>query len=463
MSTTRHLDLEFGGSALRVSLPGNADILRLPAVPALRDPAGAIRAALAQPLGAPPLAEIAAGKVRAKGGASAVIVVSDQTRPVPYCGPDGILEPVIAILSAAGVRQITILVATGTHRAMEADELRRMLPESVFRAGIAVVNHDCRDAAALRRIGTTRRGTEIWLNRRYLEADLRILTGLVEPHFMAGVSGGPKSVCPGLVGEKATYVFHGARMMADPRSASLRLEDNPCQEEALEVATLAGVDFIVNATINRERRLTGVFAGALVTAHRAAAACVMDESVIPIAREYDVVVTHAGFVGINHYQAAKAAVEGARAVRAGGTLILAANHTDREPVGGADYRRLLPLLSELGIDALERRMLEPDWTFVPEQWELQMWGRALRKLGRPEGLIYCSPQLTGATFKGLPGRDGGTGLAGLVGRDLAEAMVQRALDETLAANPGASVGVLADGPYGVPRVATPATPPPRIP
>ena len=231
------------------------------------------------------------------------------------------------------------------------------------------------------------------------------------------------------------------------------MEDNPCQAEALEVATLAGVDFMVNVTINRERRLTGVFAGALVPAHRAAATRVMDESVIPIAREYDVVVTHAGFVGINHYQAAKAAVEGARAVRTGGTLILTANNTDREPVGGADYRRLLPLLAELGIDELERQLLAPDWTFVPEQWELQMWGRALRKLGRPEGLVYCSPQLTGVAFRGLPGRDGGAGLVGLAGRDLAEAMVQRALDETLATTPGVRMAVLVDGPYGVPRVS----------
>lgn len=450
---TQTIDLEFGSSMLSLSIPGNADILRLPAVPALADPAGAVRAALAKPLGAVTLAEVAAGKVRGKRSATAVIVVSDKTRPVPYRGPGGILEPVIEALRSAGVERITVLVATGTHAAMDAAELRRMLPESVFQAGIDVINHDCRDMASLRCIGRTRRGTDSWLNRLYLDADVRILTGLVEPHFMAGVSGGPKSVCPGLIGEKATYVFHGARMMADPRSAAMRLEDNPCQEEALEVATLAGVDFIVNATINRDRQLTGVFAGALVPAHRAAAAKVMEESVIPIAREYDVVVTHAGFVGINHYQAAKAAVEGARAVRTGGTLILAANHTDRELVGGADYRRLLPMLSELGPDELDRRFLSPDWPFVPEQWQLQMWGRALRKLGRSAGLVYCSPQLTGSSFLGLPGCDGGVGIPGLTGRDLAQAMVQRAMDKSLAAAPDARLAVLADGPYGVPRVA----------
>ena len=190
---SQSIDLEFGSSALRLSLPANTDVLRLAAVPALPDAAGAVRAALASPLGALPLVEIAANKVRSKGAESAVIVVSDKTRPVPYRGPEGILEPVIGMLRAAGVGRITILVATGTHSAMDDAELRRMLPDSVFHEGIEVINHDCRDAASLQCLGRTRRGTDIWLNRLYLDADLRILTGLVEPHFMAGVSGGPKT------------------------------------------------------------------------------------------------------------------------------------------------------------------------------------------------------------------------------------------------------------------------------
>jgi nickel-dependent lactate racemase len=446
------MDLEFGHEHLHIRLPAGADILRLPDVTPVADPAGAIRQALVSPLGAPPLSERVAATIRRNPKAEAVIVISDNTRPVPYRGPEGILEPLIAILKAGGVRRTTILVATGTHRAMDDGELRHLLTPAAFQPGVEVVNHDCRDPLSLRCIGHTRRGTEIWLNRRYLDADLKILTGLVEPHFMAGVSGGPKSVCPGLVGEKATHVFHGARMMADARATSLQRDGNPCQEEAREVAAMAGVDFIVNVVLTRDRRLAGVFAGALGAAHDAAVARVVTESVIPIRREYDVVLTHAGYVGINHYQAAKAAVEAARALRSGGTLILAAHHTDRDPVGGANYRRLLPLLTELGIDELDRRLLSPEWTFVPEQWELQMWGRALRKLGQAGQLVYCSPQLTGPAFKGLPGHDGGAGLAGLAGRAFAEAMVQRALDQAVAGQPGARVAVLADGPYGVPRV-----------
>lgn len=450
---SRRIDIEFGADRLSLTMPESTAVLRLPEIRPLADQAGAIRAALAAPLGTPSFDKIVQACRKRQADPSAVIVISDNTRPVPYRGPDGILEPLLDQLRAGGFRRITVLVATGTHREMTADELRAILAPSAFQSDVILVNHDCRDESSLRCIGRTRRGTDIWLNRHYLDADLKILTGLVEPHFMAGVSGGPKSICPGLVGEKATTVFHGARMMADARAASLQLESNPCQEEAMEVATKAGVDFIVNVTIGRNRQLTGVFAGALEQAHRAAAARVMTESIIPIPGEYDVVVTHAGFVGINHYQAAKAAVEASRAVRAGGTLILAANNTDQNPVGGPHYRRLLPLLTELGIDELERRLLSSDWTFVPEQWELQMWGRALRKLGDPSRLVYCSPQLTGTAFHGLPGRDGGAGLTGnLRGRDLAEAMVQQSIDRALAAQPDSRIAVLADGPYGVPRI-----------
>jgi hypothetical protein len=271
-----------------------------------------------------------------------------------------------------------------------------------------------------------------------LDAGIRILTGLVEPHFMAGFSGGRKSICPGIVGQETTYIFHGPDLMADPRSDSLVLEGNPCHEESLAVARLAPPDFCINVTINDAKALTGVFAGDMEVAHQAAAERSRLDNAIPISAEYDMVVTHAGFVGINHYQAAKAACEGVKAVKPGGTLVLLADHADLDPVGSANYRRVLPLLRELGPEGLVRRLRSPDWTFVPEQWEVQMWGRALAKLGSHANLLYCAPQLTGPVFaaRGLPGMDGGS--------------AQEALDTVLARNPGATVAVLKEGPYGVP-------------
>jgi nickel-dependent lactate racemase len=445
----KSFELEFGEEMLRLQLPDHAEILTLPEVAPLANPAAAIRLALQQPLGTPALAEIVRQKVRHNLKAHAVIVISDSTRPVPYRGEQGILEPILEVLRAEHVASIEILVATGTHRPMTEAELRQILPPPAFAPGVTVTNHRCTETAELRHIGRTARGTEVWINRSYLDADIKILTGLVEPHFMAGVSGGAKSICPGLVGEQVTYIFHGAAMMADARADSLLLEGNPCREESRAVAGLAGVDFIVNVTIDRNKQVTGVFAGDLDQAHHAATQKALSEVVLPFAQHYDVVVTHAGFVGKNHYQAAKAAVEGARAVVPGGTLLLAANLTDEHPVGGPNYRRVLPLLRQLGHDAAEQMLLSAGWTFVPEQWELQMWGRVFRRLG-PEGkFILCAPQLTGEKFHthGIHGHDGGAGLAG-AGRELAEAMVQRVLHRV---QPHQRLAILADGPYGVPQ------------
>jgi len=444
-------ELEFGQDRLRLDSPVPVDILALKTVPALPDPQAAIRVSLESPVAGPSLSELTRSVRRRRPDAEAVIVISDNTRPVPYRGEDGILEPVFDSLHREGIRHVTVLVATGTHRSLRDEELRRMLPEQAFHDPVKIINHDCRDASMLRHLGRTARGTEVWINRFYLDADLQILTGLAEPHFMAGISGGPKAICPGLVGEDVTYGFHSAAMMANTAARSLNLEGNPCQEEARAVAAMAGSDFAVNVTLNRDKRLTGVFCGTLDAVHRAACKRVMAESGIAMEHEYDVVVTHAGFAGINHYQAAKAAVEASRAVKAGGVLILAANHTDADPVGGANYKQVLPMLKDLGPDEFDRKMLSPAWKFVPEQWEVQMWGRVFRKLGPLGQLIYCSPQLTGTVFSrmGLPGVDGGIGVGGLVGRDLAEAMVQKALSRV---KPGASVAVLTEGPYGVPMM-----------
>jgi hypothetical protein len=332
---------------------------------------------------------------------------------------------------------------------MTETELRRMLPEAAFCDGVTVTNHRCTETAELRKIGRTKRSTEVWINRRYLDADIKILTGLVEPHFMAGVSGGAKSICPGLVGEQVTYIFHGAAMMSDPRADSLALEGNPCREESRAVAGMAGVDFIINVTIDRNKQVTGVFAGDLDCAYHAATRKALSEVVIPFTQPYDFVLTHSGFVGINHYQAAKAAVEAARAVVPGGTLILAANLTDAHPVGGVNYRRVLPLLRELGHDGAEQRLFAEDWKFIPEQWEIQMWARVFRRLGPNGKFILCSPQLTGDKFTeyGIHGQDGGAGLTG-TGRELAEAMIQRILQRI---QPRHRLALLADGPYGVPQ------------
>ncbi|NQT93192.1 MAG: nickel-dependent lactate racemase [Lentisphaerae bacterium] len=445
----KSVEIEFGISSFAIRVPDRTDVLTLPDVEVPADPAAEIERGLLEPSGCPALSEVIRQKT---SNPTAAIVVSDNTRPVPYKGPGGILEPIVDVLREGGVSDIVVLVATGTHRGLSDSELEELLPPAIRDPDVRVVNHDCTARESLRCIGRTSRGTDAWVNTLYLDADIKILTGLVEPHFMAGFSGGRKSICPGLVGLDATHVFHGPAMMADPRADSLVMEGNPCHEESLEVARMAGCDFLVNVTIDRHKRLTGVFCGEMETAHAAACARESEANAIPIAHEYDLVVTHAGFAGINHYQAAKAACEAAKAVRPGGTIVLAANHTDVDPVGSANYRSLLPLLADLGPDRLNERLRGPDWTFVPDQWEAQKWGEIFARLGAMDNLVYCAPRLTGPAFSDsrVPGADGGLGLDETDECRLAALMVQRAVDGCLEVNPEASVAVLADGPYGVP-------------
>ena len=451
--------LPFGHPPIAIELPEGAEILGMADPKPLADPAGTIRAALRRPIGLPGLDEIVRRKLAETASPRVALVVSDNTRPVPYRGKAGILLPIVELLRAEGIppERITIIVATGTHRALTEAELTAMLDPAVLALPLRVVCHDCRDRAGLVHLGRTSRGTEVFINRLYMEADLKILTGLVESHFMAGASGGRKAVCPGLIGEESTYIFHGAKFLSSPNARDLVLAGNPCHEEATEVARMAGVDFLVNVTVSPDLTLTGVFTGDLELAHAEAVRHLAEYVSIPLVKEYDIVLTHAGFVGINHYQAAKAAVEAIPVLKPGGRLILVADDTDRDPVGSQTYRTLLHLLKLNGPEAFRRLILSPDWRFVPDQWEVQMWARVFDRIPM-DNLTYCAPRYTAGDAALLPGRDGNL----LLPQDrryaksegiLAE-MTRGALAEALAAYAAQgikpAVAFLRDGPYGIP-------------
>ncbi|NLG83886.1 MAG: nickel-dependent lactate racemase [Firmicutes bacterium] len=446
---------ELSAARITVRLPQTAEVLRMNKAPPLSDPAGAIRDALVHSIGSPGLAEIVRAKLAANPVAKAVVVVSDNTRPVPYRGEDGILWPVLAVLLEEGMRpeNITVLVATGTHRPLTEKELRAMLDPRVFKCGIRIKNHDCRDKAALAYLGTTARGSKVYVNREYLAADLKILTGLVESHFMAGVSGGRKAICPGLVGEETTYIFHGAEMLSSPQARDLVLEGNPCHEEALEIARMAGADYIVNVTIDAHRRLTGVFAGDLEEAHARAVAHLKEYALIPVEKEYDVVVTHAGFVGVNHYQAAKAAVCAVPVLKPGGRLILVANHTDPDPVGSPQYRTLIHLLKMAGAEAFTALIQAREWVFIPEQWQVQMWAKVFTKIPMNH-LIYFAPQLAAEDYAIIPAEDGNRFLPPNKRYRAKSSLIARVVENAVAEiwQEGMSMACLPDGPYGIPWV-----------
>lgn len=452
--------LTLGAESLEFSLPDGADILSMKEAAPLPHPAEAIEDALRNPIGSPSLDEIIAAKLQQNPNSTAAIVISDNTRPVPYKGESGILWPIIDRLLSHGIpsNRILVLVANGTHRQLSRAELEAMLDPRVFRSEVQIINHDCRAEDDLVFLGTTRRGTETYVNKHYVQADIKILTGLVESHFMAGASGGRKSICPGLVGEKGTYIFHSAPILASPNARDLVLSGNPCHEEALEIAQMAGADFIVNVTLDHSFRVTGVYAGDLVKAHEKAVEKIKKDVAIPIDTEYDIVITHAGFVGINHYQAAKVGTCAIPVVKSTGKLVVIANTTDTDPVGSHLYKTVLHLLKLIGPERFNRLIQSPDWTFIPEQWQVQMWAKLFSKLPM-ENFIYYSPQFEAKDYEIIPGTDGNMFLPDdLKYRHSFQAgahVIENVIKETVAelkrnGQQEVRIAYMSDGPYGIP-------------
>ncbi len=459
LSRWKTVDVEYGDSALAVRVPESCRILEMKEVPPLADPGGKIRDSIRNPIGSPSLAEIVRGKGKPPGDLTVCIATSDITRPVPYKGEAGILRPLFAALREAGIRDgnVTLLVGTGTHRPSTPEEKVAMFGEEVVSA-FRIVDHGCDDAATLESIGTSRAGTEIQINKAFIRADVKIATGLVESHFMAGVSAGRKAICPALVSRKTIERFHSAEFLDSPLATNLVLSGNPCHDEALEIAQRSGVDFIVSAVLNRRLELVGVFSGDLVRSHELAVDLVREIVAVPVDAPFDVVLTHGGYVGINHYQNAKAAVNALPIVRENGFVILAARERDVDPVGPLTYRTLLHLLKLQGPDGYLAALRNPSWTFTKDQWEPQMWGKVIRKIGE-KGLIYCSSILSEREHAIVPGRKGWDFLPDgryADDREKTQAMVRNAVVYAVSHPKWGgrlpSAAFVREGPYAVPSV-----------
>ncbi len=400
----KNVSVEFGRNVLEISVPPDCVELSMKEVPFLLDPKAAIEKAFLNPIGSPTLEEIIQKKTKPPEKLSVGIAVSDITRPVPYKGENGILLPILRRLESSGIpkQNIKIIVATGMHRASTHEEKVEMYGDEIVEQ-FTILDHDCENNDLLESIGKTQRGTDVYVNRDFYFSDLKIATGLVESHFMTGISGGRKSICPGLVDVKTIQKFHGPQYLEDPNATNLILEGNPCHEEALEVAKTVGVDFIVNANLDRDLRLTQIFTGDLVEAHMKAYEMIKGYAEIPLEGEFDIVLTHGGYVGRDHYQTAKAGVGALPAVKEGGIIIIAANNRDPiEPIGSTEYRTLIHLLKMQGPDRYLGLIQNSHWQFTKDQWEPEVWGKVIRKVGE-EGLIYCTIEISREDHCLLPG------------------------------------------------------------
>ncbi|HNS51502.1 MAG TPA: nickel-dependent lactate racemase [Anaerolineae bacterium] len=328
--------LAYGKSGLWVDLPDGlrVQVIEPRATPGLSDEPAAIRAALRAPMGTPPLRSLA-------GPADSVAVVfSDLTRPMPN---DRVLPVLLEELASAGVPddKVVLVNALGTHRAQTESELEGMLGRDVT-GRYRVVQHDAGDDSCLVEVTHNHTGRPVRINRAYLDASVRILTGFVEPHFFAGFSGGPKAVLPGIADQHSILENHGTEMIAHPNARWMVTDGNPIWEEMLGVALAARPTFLLNVSLNAQRKVTGVFAGDLVKAHRAAVGWVRAAATCLVDDPFDIVITsNSGYpLDLNLYQAVKGMSAAEQVVRQGGDIIVAAECWDGIPSHG-EYRRLL--------------------------------------------------------------------------------------------------------------------------
>ncbi len=362
--------LSYGREGLEVDLP-DANLVKClgyrEAEP-LADPSGAVSAALASPTGAAPLADLARGKK------NACVVISDVTRPVPN---PVILPPILRTLEESGIprARILILVATGMHRPNLGDELAEMVGTETA-ANYRIENHDGLNRQQHAYLGESPRGVPVWIDSRYVEADLKITTGLIEPHFMAGFSGGRKLICPGLAALETVRVWHGPKFLEHPNARVGVLDGNPVHEENTWIGRRAGCDFIVNTVIDAQRRILKLVAGDMEDAFLPGVAFVRELVVDTVPEPVDVVVTSsAGYpLDATFYQSVKGMVAAADIVKPGGTVILAASLS--EGIGSEPFQRLLK--ENTSVDAFMDRILHGDY-FVMDQWQLEELAKVLRK------------------------------------------------------------------------------------
>ena len=370
--------LAYGRTGLDVELPDGATMLAPHELPPLANPAAEVRAALREPIGAPPLAELASA------GQRVAIVTSDLTRPVPN---QLLLEALLETLEAHGVaaEDVLIINGTGMHRGNTPDELTEMYGAEIV-TRYRVLNHDSRDPSTLRQIATDPRGAPVLIQRDYLDADLRIVTGFIEPHLFAGYSGGGKGVMPGVAGRETVMSNHSASMVGHPNATFGVTEGNPIFEEMRRFALLTEPSFLLNVTMDAEQRVTGVFAGALAAAHDAGIALCRRQALVEIEAPFDIVVTtNGGYpADLNLYQSVKGISVAARAVRPGGHVILVAECV--EGVGHGHYGGLIA--AHGGPLELLEALRGGGWETVEDQWQAQ-----LQALAQQRGSVWLHSSL----------------------------------------------------------------------
>jgi nickel-dependent lactate racemase len=420
------VELSYGKSFLPLDLDERwqVSVIRKPPMPVETDAPGAVRAALSRPVQARPLAQ------EARGARSACVLICDITRPVP----NGLLlPPLLNELLQAGLprERIVVLVATGLHRPNKGEELAELVGDRWVLESFRVENHFARNDADHVDLGATPRGTPVRLDHRFVDADLKIVTGLVEPHFMAGYSGGRKVIAPGIAHQDTITTFHNARFMSHPQADNCVLEGNPLHEEQLEIVRRLGRVLALNTVIDEHRRLSFVNYGEVIASHLQAVQFVERYVRVRVGRRFRTVVTSAAGYPLDktYYQTVKGMVGPVDILEPGGNLIVISECS--EGMGSEEYAQAQRRLIVQGPEAFQRSINGKDFADIDE-WQTQMQLRSMRA-GAVH--LYCG---------GLSAEQ--RALTGVNVIDSVEPVLRRCVEES----DDRAVAVIPEGPYVVP-------------
>ena len=355
------VNLAYGRTGLPIEVPDRSQVIYPEYIPSLPDERGALISALRNPIKSKPLRQLASL------GQTVGISVCDITRPMPS---DRVIPIIFEELSHIPKEDITIFIATGTHRSNNVDELAEMLGQPVVQSGCKIVNHNAFDESELKFFGYTSKNIPIFLNRRWSECDIKITTGFVEPHFFAGFSGGPKMVAPGLAGFETIMELHNFTMIGNSNSQWGITNGNPIHDSIREIAANNPVDFSMDVTINREKGITSIYAGEMSSVHRSACQFARITAMQKVPHEFDLVITtNSGYpLDLNLYQAIKGISAANLIVKKGGNIICAAECSDGIPDYGL-YKSILKCAASPS--EVLKIIKAPDYN-RQDQWQAQI-------------------------------------------------------------------------------------------
>lgn len=420
------VDLLYGKKGLILDVPDGvrATVIRKRPMKPLTEPGKAVTEALLNPVKSQGLARLAAGKK------TACILICDITRPVPN---GTILPPVIECLEGAGIsrKNILILVATGLHRPNEGSELREIIgSEEIFRT-VRAENHFARDRDAHLSLGTTTGGIPIMIDRRFVEADIKLVTGLVEPHFMAGYSGGRKVIAPGIAYQDTILKFHTPRILEHCKAVNCVIEGNPLHNEQVEIVRAIGGVVALNVVIDEERRIGFVNFGEIEASHLEAVSFMRRHAEVGVPRRFSTVVTtSAGYpLDKTYYQTVKGMVGVIDILEPGGDIIIASECS--EGMGSRDFVEAQRVLCRIGPEKF-MAMLDGRTKALVDEWQTEMLLKATRK-----GTVHLFT----------------TGLKPDDYQDIfikMTASVEQAVKDSLARSGNNEIAVVPEGPYVIP-------------